>query len=163
LSEIPASASFYSGDSYDPHTSVGYQILQLGTLIRREVDVRMAAHGLTDAQWKPLFMLGAGRAETAHELARVLDCDAGAITRMLDRLEAKGLIERVRSDTDRRVVYLRLTEAGRAAADSVPHVLADAHNDLFAGFSAGEWIQLRDFISRLITNANEFATGRPAE
>lgn len=158
----PAKASFYSGDSYDPGASVGYLILQLGTLIRREVDLRMAEHGLTDAQWKPLFMLSIGRAETAHELARVLDCDAGAVTRMLDRVEAKGLIERVRSETDRRVVHLRLTDAGRAAADIVPHVLADAHNDLFAGFSRDEWMQLRELISRLIANANQFAPGRPA-
>jgi DNA-binding HxlR family transcriptional regulator len=43
---------------------------------------------------------------------RGLGIDAGAITRMLDRLEAKGLVERVRSETDRRVVHVRLTEAG---------------------------------------------------
>lgn len=162
MSEKPPAASFYSGDCYDPGTSIGYQILQLGTLIRREVDVRMAAHDLTDAQWKPLFMLSIGRAETAHELARVLDCDAGAITRMLDRLEAKGLLERVRSETDRRVVHLRLTDAGRTAAAVVPHVLAEAHNDLFAGFSHDEWMQLRDLITRLIDNTNRFAPGRPA-
>lgn len=153
---------YYDGAEYDPDQSVGYLMLQLTTLMRREVDVRMAAHGLTDAQWKPLFMLKIGRADSPHGLARVLDCDAGALTRTVDRLEAKGLIERERSESDRRVVHLRLTEAGRAAAEIVPHVLAEAQNDLFAGFSRDEWAQLRGYIERLIANANRFAAERPA-
>ncbi|MCK7499265.1 MAG: MarR family transcriptional regulator [Comamonadaceae bacterium] len=101
-------APLYDGASYDPDVSVGRTILQLSSLIRREVDGRMAEHGLTDAQWKPLWLLKIGRADTANELARQLDCDAGAVTRLVDRLEAKGLLERVRSDADRRVVHLQL-------------------------------------------------------
>ena len=120
--------------------------------MRREVDARMAEHGLTDAQWKPLWMLKLGRADTAFELAREMDIDAGAITRMLDRLEAKGLIERVRSETDRRVVHLRLTADGEAVAEHVPHVLAAVNNDFLRGFSEAEWKQLKDLLQRMPVN-----------
>ena len=74
------------------------------------------------------------------------------MTRMLDRLEAKGLIERVRSETDRRVVHLRLTDAGEAATAKIPHVLASVNNDFLQGFSEREWRQLRKLVERMTAN-----------
>lgn len=143
---------FYDGTRYDMGDSIGHQLFHLMTLMRRAVEARMAKHGLTDAQWKPLWMLKAGRASTAIELAREMDIDAGAVTRMVDRLETKGLIERLRSDEDRRVVHLSLTKAGEAAAEEVPHVLAAVNNDFLRGFSEADWKQLKKLLSRLATN-----------
>src|SRR5262245_20550256 len=94
------SVPLYDGRRYEVADSIGYQLFQLTLQMRREVDRRMLQHGLTDAQWKPLWLLNAGRAATAIELAREMAIDAGAVTRMLDRLEAKGLLERVRSEAD---------------------------------------------------------------
>ena len=142
----------YDGSRYEMGDSIGHQLFSLMTMIRREVESRMAKHGLTDAQWKPLWLLKAGRASTANELAREMDIDAGAITRMVDRLEAKGMIERVRSGEDRRVVNLSLTKAGDATAAEVPHVLAAVNNDFLRGFSEAEWKQLRKLLARLAAN-----------
>lgn len=144
----------YDGDHYEFADSIGHQLVNLMTMMRREVELRMAEHGLTDAQWKPLWMLKIGRATTAFELAREMDVDAGAITRLLDRLEAKALVERVRSASDRRVVHLRLTPAGDAAAARVPHVLASVNNDFLRGFSEPEWKQLRKLIDRMAANGH---------
>jgi DNA-binding MarR family transcriptional regulator len=148
----------YDGARYEMGDTIGHQVFSVMTLMRREVEARMAEHGLTDAQWKPLWMLRAGRASTAIELAREMDVDAGAVTRMVDRLEAKGLIERVRSDEDRRVVNLRLTRAGETAADKVPHVLAAVNNDFLRGFSESEWKQLRKLLARLVANGTALQT-----
>jgi len=148
----PPAVSFYDASRYNAHESVGHRLFQLMNMLRRVVEVRMAEHGLTDAQWKPLWMLKEGRATTAIELARETCIDAGAITRMLDRLEAKGLVERVRSETDRRVVKLRLTPAGEAAAQSVPQVLAAVNNDFLRGFSENEWRQLLALVERMTAN-----------
>jgi DNA-binding MarR family transcriptional regulator len=143
---------FYVGESYDMGGSMGHLLFQLMNSIRREVEARMAELDLTDAQWKPLWMLKMGRADTAFELAREMNIDAGAVTRMLDRLAAKGLIERVRSETDRRVVHLRLTPEGDAAAEKVPHVLADVNNDFLRGFNKQEWQQMKDCLQRMLVN-----------
>jgi DNA-binding MarR family transcriptional regulator len=148
----PTTPSFYDGQKYDMAASVGHCLMHVMLLMRREVEARMAQHGLTDAQWKPLWMLKTGRAATAIELAREMMTDAGAITRMLDRLEAKGLLERVRSETDRRVVDLRLTPAGEVAVENVPHVLASVNNDFLRGFNKQEFQQLRGFIERMTAN-----------
>jgi DNA-binding MarR family transcriptional regulator len=148
----PKPCPLYDGTRYEIGESIGHQLFSVMTLIRREVEERMAEHGLTDAQWKPLFLLQAGRASTAIELAREMDIDTGAITRMVDRLEAKGLIERARSDEDRRVVHLRLTKAGEETAKRVPHILAAVNNDFLRGFSEAEWKQLRKLLGRLAAN-----------
>jgi DNA-binding MarR family transcriptional regulator len=144
--------TLYDGSRYDMSESVGHQLVGVMTMMKREVEARMAKYDLTDAQWKPLWMLKAGRASTAIELAREMDIDAGAVTRMVDRLEAKGLIERLRSDEDRRVVHLHLTKAGEAVAEKVPHVLASVNNDFLRGFSEAEWKQLRKLLGRLAAN-----------
>ena len=51
---------------------------------------------------------------SASDLCKGISYDAGAMTRMLDRLEGKGLIRRNRSAQDRRLMHLELTEEGRA-------------------------------------------------
>ena len=142
----------YDGTRYEMGDTIGHHLFALVTHFRREVEARMAKYDLTDAQWKPLWLLKVGRASTAIELAREMDIDAGAITRMVDRLEAKGLIERLRSDEDRRVVHLSLTKTGEAAAEKVPHVLAAVNNDFLRGFSEAEWKQLRKLLARLAAN-----------
>ena len=142
----------YCGDDYRIDDSVGYLMRQIVGLLSSAVDERMAAHGLTDAQWKPLFMLRQGQCHTAAELARLACSDAGAVTRLIDRVEAKGLVRRIRSNTDRRVVKLELTETGAEVADVVPHVLADILNESLAGFATEDVAQLKSLLQRMLEN-----------
>jgi DNA-binding MarR family transcriptional regulator len=158
----PRPCPLYDGASYDVTTSVGHQLVQLMTLMRREVEQRMAVHGLTDAQWKPLMLLSSGRAGNANEMARLMDVDAGAVTRLLDRLETKGLLERVRSEADRRVVHLRLTAAGEAVAAQVPHVLAAVNNDFLRGFSETDFEQLGRLLGHMTVNGCALLSERDA-
>lgn len=152
----------YDGARYDVSQSVGHQMVGVVGQMRREVERRMAALDLTDAQWKPLWLLASGRADTGFEMARLLEMDAGAMTRLLDRLEGKGLLQRMRSAADRRVVHLRLTAAGQAAAARVPHVLAAVNNDFLQGFSEAEWLQLRALLARLADNGTALQADRDA-
>jgi DNA-binding MarR family transcriptional regulator len=85
-------------------------------------------------------------------MARELDMDAGALSRLLERLVAKGLIERERSEVDRRVVHLRLTSEGAAVAAQVPNVLATVNNDFLQGMDKAEWQQLMTLLAHMIAN-----------
>jgi len=152
----------YDGAHYDFSSSIGHRLVQVMALMRREVELRMVEHGLTDAQWKPLWMLNTGIATSAFELAREMACDASAVTRLLDRLEAKGLVERLRSETDRRVVHLHLTPLGQEAAAKVPHVLAAVNNDFLAGFSESEWKQLGKLLGRMEANGQALPSTSPS-
>jgi MarR family transcriptional regulator, organic hydroperoxide resistance regulator len=87
---------------------------------------------VTVAQWSALITLLRGEATTPAELARFIDVDPGALTRLLDRLEAKGLVIRVRSATDRRAISLQLTQRARELAPQLA-ALADENDEHFFG------------------------------
>ena len=146
-------AAFYSAKTYDPEESVGYLMRQILNDMASGIELQLAHTELTNAQWKPMLKLYGGQASTVAELARHCHMDAGAMTRMLDRLEAKGLCRRVRSESDRRVVNIELTDVGRTAAAQIPHVLSGVQNANLRGFSVEEFETLKGFLQRVLANA----------
>jgi len=150
----PPRANFYKAEGYRADESVGAVMKGVMASIANQVDRRLVDHDLTHAQWVPLFKLAHGECGTVAELARTLQSDPGAMTRALDRLEAKGLVARVRSSEDRRVVNLELTEAGREVAAVVPAVLAEVLNLHLAGFTEPEWRSLLDMLKRMRANGD---------
>ena len=108
----PGSADFYRGDTYQISDSVGYLLKQVRWALERAVDGEMDEHDLTGVQWGPLLMLHFKMGTTAADLSRIACVDTGAMTRMLDRLEAKGLLRRTPCAKDRRRVFCRITTKG---------------------------------------------------
>ena len=136
--------------------NIGYQMRRIVTLVGNEIERRMEPLGLTDAQWKPLLRMYLDEETTGAALARGCHLDAGAMTRLLDRLEAKGLCRRTRSLEDRRVVNLELTPEGRTAAEQIPGIVGRVQDVAAQGFSTEEFQQLRGFLTRLLDNAQVF-------
>ncbi len=151
--------AFYCGVGYCAEESVGFLMKRVLLSIVSQVDRRIEAHGLTSAQWTPLMRLKTEGASTVAELARWSNVDAGAMTRLLDRLERKGHCKRMRSTADRRVVQVELTPAGEAALASVPRVLADVQNAHLAGFTEAEWLALRNFLERMLRTGEGLREG----
>jgi DNA-binding MarR family transcriptional regulator len=149
---------FYCTRDYVPEDSIGYLMRRVLGLVAQEVERQLEASDLTNAQWVPLLKLFMGSASTVAELARECHLDAGAMTRLLDRLEAKGLCQRVRSVADRRVVNIELTPAGREAARGIPAVLCQIQNAHLAGFSSEEFETLKGFLRRILDNAQAQAS-----
>lgn len=118
--------------------------------IVHQVDKRLEVHDLTSAQWGPLLALRKAGSSTVAELARWQQVDAGSMTRLLDRLEKKGLCKRVRSTADRRVVQVELTPEGEASITGVPAVLCEVLNAHLAGFSKSEWLALKTYLERML-------------
>jgi DNA-binding MarR family transcriptional regulator len=146
----PAPADFYRAANYCAEESIGYMMKRVVLSIVSQADRRLGEHGLTSAQWGPLLRLKSVGGTPVAELARWLNADAGAMTRLLDRLEKKGLCKRVRSTEDRRVVQVELTAEGEAAIAEVPAVLAEVLNAHLAGFSKTEWQALRNYLQRML-------------
>ena len=109
--------------------------------------------GITGAQWVILMRIARGCATTAAELCRFGHCDTGSMTRMLDRLEEKGLIRRVPSSRDRRITHLELTEAGQDLLPHLPPVAVKVLNAHLKGFSRTELDQLKGFLNRIRANS----------
>ncbi|MEO7105970.1 MAG: MarR family transcriptional regulator [Rhodoferax sp.] len=153
---VPSAATaLYHAKTYRFEESIGYLMHRIVTSLAQSIerDTGGEPGGPTFPQWKPLHKLHMGRATTVAELARECQLDTGAMTRLLDRLEAKGLCRRVRSLADRRVVNIELTPEGLAAAQEVPHVLCRVLNQHLTGFSAEELAELKGYLHRILDNA----------
>jgi DNA-binding MarR family transcriptional regulator len=145
--------AFYSAQGYQPDESVGYLMRRILALLNQGIEREMEPSGLTNAQWGPILRLYWGHASTVAELARCSDHDAGSMTRLLDRLEAKELCQRVRSTDDRRVVNIELTPSGVTAAQEIPAILSKVQNEYLAGFSEEEWKTLKGYLRRILDTA----------
>ena len=156
----PEDPDFYRPETWSPEGSVGYYMRRTVNLVTEAVDHELAPTGLTSAQWIPLLKLYMGHASTVAELARICTLDVGAMTRTLDRLEAKGLVKRVRSSEDRRVVNLELTAEGRATAKKIPAALCRVQNAHLRGFTEEEWQLLKGMMQRILNTALELQQER---
>jgi len=157
----PDTHRFYVPGQYSSEQSVGYLLNQVLSSILAVADGRLAQYKLTYAQWIPLYkLLQTGRVgSTPGAMARDLSVDPAALNRSINRLERKGLVRRVRSEHDRRMVHLHLTPEGRAAAQPVPEALASVLNDHLAGFSPQEWQTLLQYLTRMQTNGQKLRNG----
>ena len=148
----PLPSDFYQAGAYQPQESVGFLMRRVLSSILQQADAELAAHDLTYVQWLPLYKLRVCSDTTSANLARDLGIDPAAVTRALDRLEAKGMLRRERSTSDRRVVHLVLTEAGDAIAAKVPQALSSVLHAHLSGFNHEECRLLIDMLQRMLHN-----------
>ena len=103
---------------------------------RRAADLRLRPFDLTEATWLPLVHIArAPQAPRQKDLAASMSLDGSSVVRLLDNLEAAGLIKRKEGVTDRRAKIILLTARGRAIADRVETVARRIRGDALAGLS----------------------------
>lgn len=140
--------------------SVGQLMSRARASLLTSLDAELERFGLNSTQFIVLKHLGEGVADTAADLCRLNRYDTGAMTRILDRLEEKGLVRRERGREDRRVVFLRLAPAGKALLPRLMAVgtrVVDAH---LAGFGTEEIEDLKGYLQRMIANGQAQGKGR---
>ncbi|WP_124949593.1 MarR family winged helix-turn-helix transcriptional regulator [Sulfuriferula thiophila] len=145
---------FYSVENYTPGESVGYLMRGAAQALLKNIDAAMQPLDLTGMQWGPLLLIANGCCDTVATCARANYSDSGAMTRMLDRLEAKGLVCRVRSVSDRRVVNVALSEAGQDVTQQIPERLVKVLNQHLQGFSEAEFELFKNMLRRFTENGN---------
>lgn len=157
VTEVRESCAFYTVADVLPEESIGSLLRGALMSIRSAADHKLQVRGLTFAQCLPLYKISRCESTTLAALARELDAEPSAVTRLLDRLEAKDLVTRERSTTDRRVVHVRTTPLGNAMAQELTPVLSDTMNAHLAGFSHEEWQQLMGMLRRMLANGENSA------
>jgi len=132
--------------------SVGYLMARARASLLAGLDAELAPFGLNAMQYAVLKHLADGNARTAADLCRHMYYDTGSMTRILDRLEEKGLLRRERCQDDRRVVFLRVAAAGRAQLPRLRAVGSRVLDEHLAGFDAAEVETLKTYLGRMIEN-----------
>lgn len=144
--------------NYQLDESVGYLIARAKSSLSNLITQRTLDElGITSTQASMLFMIASGRCSLAAELARDYGIDASAVTRLIDRLEKRNLLSRVRSSEDRRAVHLAVTDEGRELAARMPSIFGGVVDKALAGFTPEEVGFLKSMLRRILAN-----TGDPA-
>ena len=98
--------------------------------------------GLTEQQWRVLRVLWEADGVAFQDMAEFTLIPPPSLVGVLDRLSAAGLIERRRSETDRRQVSIFATDKGKALENDVRPEVVSAYVDLQASIDADTWRQL---------------------
>jgi DNA-binding MarR family transcriptional regulator len=154
-------ADVYSLDTFEPRRGLGHVIGRVRAQMLAAIDTELTKDEflgpleVTSAQLIVIVNL-AGRegATSASELCKGISYDAGAMTRMLDRLEAKGLVRRTRSPDDRRLVNLELTQAGKAAYPRLREISMRVLNRSLRDFTRDEASVLEGLLQRMSRNVS---------
>ena len=155
--ELPAEAHPPEGG-----LSVGHLLGRARASLLSGLDEELAPFGLNAMQYAVLKYLAEGAAETAADLCRFMYYDTGSMTRIVDHLEEKGLLRRERCREDRRVVYLRVSPAGRAQLPRLRAIGTRVLEEHLTGFSAVEIDTLKRYLARMIDNG-ELKNGKMTE
>jgi DNA-binding MarR family transcriptional regulator len=126
-------------------------LLRTADLVRRVVGAVIEPHGVTSQQYNVLRILRGARRKglpTLEIANRMIEHTPG-ITRLLDRLEAKRLVERERSSNDRRCVYCRITPAGMSLLARLDRPVRTASDSAFRNVNKRELDQLVAALDRL--------------
>ncbi|WP_175153946.1 MarR family winged helix-turn-helix transcriptional regulator [Paraburkholderia ultramafica] len=142
----------YTKDNFNVTESVGFALIKARNLIVTEMDAALKDLDISGQQMGIMLMLKENLASTPFELSKMLGIDTGLMTRMLDKLETKGLLTRSRDERDRRVVNLSLTKAGMAVAEQIPEIAPDVLNARLKKFTKTEFDELRRLLRKFVND-----------
>ncbi|MFK3973311.1 MarR family winged helix-turn-helix transcriptional regulator [Pseudomonas sp. NPDC087358] len=132
--------------------SVGFTLAKARNLVTAEIDAALKEHDITSQQMGILLSLQRAMASTPFELSTLLGIDTGLMTRVLDKLEDKGLLARSRSGEDRRIVNLNLTEKGSRLAEQIPEIVPPVLNARLTHFSREEFTEFLRLLNKFIAS-----------
>ena len=141
----------YDPKRFDPRMGIGGLLSRVKMSLVDALDAELAQFDISAAQYVILVNLASG-CDSSSDLCRSVSYDPGAMTRMLDRLERKGLIRRVRCFEDRRVARLALTDEGKAVYPQLIERAATVLNRKLRGFSPDEVRRLESLLQRMLMN-----------
>ena len=117
-----------------PERSAYLNLLRAHELLLGDFAALFKERGLTHTRFNVLRIViqGPKHGVTCSEISEALVTRVPDVTRLLDRMEAEGLVSRSRCPEDRRVVYVRLTPKGRRACESLYGPVTELHAAQFA-------------------------------
>jgi DNA-binding MarR family transcriptional regulator len=150
----------YDAKSMDLRDSLAGLVSQVKMAMIRQVDeefVRdpeVASLEATAAQYVILAYVLKRKVDTACELCKQMEYDRGAMSRMIDRLETKGLIRRVPLAHTRRTLGLEVTEAGQLAFPKMEASVARVLNRMLRGVSKAQVRETEKVLQQMLSNSS---------
>ena len=134
-----------------------FEIGETAHTLRKAFDRRACTHGVTRAQWKVLFRLSRHPGMRQIELADMLDIEPITLSRIIDRLEEGGLVERAADPTDRRAWRLHVTARAQPLVAKLKALADEMAAEAFAGVDPKNIEITRQVLGRVRENASRAA------
>src|SRR5580698_6421842 len=129
-------------------------IHDVARLMRTRFDQRARARGMTRAQWVILARLNRQPGLSQNEMAAICEVEPITVGRLIDRLEAHGLVERRADPTDRRIRRLHLLPAAQPILDEITGYRELISDEVFSGLGEHARSQLVDTLLHIKSNLN---------
>lgn len=149
------SKQHYKVATYTAQLSIGYLVKRAHSLMLDIMEPVIEQRGFSFVQYVVMSSLRDGIAVNPKTICSQFRHDSGALTRIIDQLAERGLLERVRRDRDRRKVELQLTPAGRETIESIIPLVVDKLNEVLTDFSKAEVQELLRLLVKLNTTLQE--------
>jgi len=130
-----------------------FEIGETAHALRKAFDRRAVGLGVTRAQWKVLFRVERKPGLRQIELADMLDIEPITLSRIVDRLEEGGLVERVADPADRRAWRLHITARAQPLIEKLRSVAHEMTTEAFAGIDPKDIEITRQVLGRVRENA----------
>ena len=134
------------------------EVFKLSRDLRTAIDRELSGHGITVQQAALILVARLHGERGLAQLADPLGTDTAGMTRLVDRLEAKGLVSRESSPTDRRTVVIKLTPAGQALVPQLRDAFRRVQEAVLEGMQEPELQQFEATLRRLRDNAQRSRT-----
>jgi DNA-binding MarR family transcriptional regulator len=145
------SKQYYQVSTYKSQFSIGYLVKRAHSMILDVMEPLFESHGFSFIQYVILASLRDGMVVNPKDICTQYRHDSGALTRVIDQLAERGLLERVRRDRDRRKVELQLTPAGREVIESLIPMVVDKLNAALTDFTKAEVQEMLRLLIKLNT------------
>jgi len=148
------------GPAHDEGESIATLVFHVARDVRVALERQLSSHGITAQQATLARMLRAWQRKkrpSPFQIAPRLGTDGAGMTRLIDRLEAKGVVVRHVGGRDRRLITIELTDTGIAIAKKAAPTFQSVNRQLLDGFTEQEVQHLTDMLQRLLRNARSLA------
>lgn len=138
-----------------PSASVGFLIHDVARLMRRRFEQRAARLGFTRSQWQVLVHLAKNEGINQAGLAEILEVEPITLVRILDKLQARGLVERRQHPNDRRAWLLYLTSDAHPSLALLRVIGETTRAEALAGLDAAAQDRLVEALTLMKANLND--------
>ena len=148
---------------YPPTANLGLMFRQVRDAMWADMarEMALAGHELTYSQFMTIKHLAVDRTAGVTELARLAQLNPGAMTRLLDKLEARGLLQRVADPGDRRALHIVLTEPGLRIWHDIRHCGQIVRDRAMQGMDENEREQLFRLLNQVLQNLTPSVSPAP--
>ena len=144
-------------------STLGFLLHDVARLLKKRFEQNSRGSGLTRSQWQVLTYLAQNEGINQARLAELIEIEPITLGRIVDRLEAMGLIERHPHPTDRRTWLLHLVEAARPKLEQIRELGDVIHEEALAGVSEDDGQRLLKTLEAMKANLTEACEAPIAE